>query len=150
MSTMSPPRWPPATVLVPAEAASTIRVATTIVVGAGDRIAAGHLARYLDAVIGVGARDLIVDVSAVDECDGRLLTVLARARAELLDRGGVLEVTGVSLPHFLDALQDAGPDEAFVVYDALRGRSRARGAVDRAPAHELAEDGCASAGQACT
>jgi anti-anti-sigma regulatory factor len=127
MATMSLPRRPPATtVLVPAEAASTIRVITTVVVGAGDRITADHLARYVDALIGQGALELIIDVSAVDACDGRLLTVLARARADLLDRGGVLEVTGVSLPPFLDALQAAGPDEAFVVYDALRRRPGAR------------------------
>ncbi|MCD2196121.1 STAS domain-containing protein [Actinomycetospora endophytica] len=127
MGMLSLPRWPPAAAFVTADDTDPIggstSAVTVMVVGAGDRITANHLARYVDALVREGARHLIVDVSAASDCGCRLLTVLARARADLVDRGGALDVTGVSLPQFLDALQGAGPDEVFVVYDALRARS---------------------------
>lgn len=102
--------------------------ATVVVAGPANRAAVTEASRSLRGLIEAGVRHLVVDVSGVYDVDGRLLTVLARTRARLADLDapatGSLTVVGVVLPQFLPALQAAGPDEVFVIYDAVRRGSR--------------------------
>jgi hypothetical protein len=73
-------------------------------------------------LIGVGVSELVVDLTHA--WDGaRLLTVLARTRADLADHGGTLRLVGVALPEFLAALTAAPLEEVFLVYDAVRQNS---------------------------
>ena len=63
--------------------------------------------------------ELVVDLTHAWD-SAALLTVLARTRADLAERGGSLRLVGVALPEFLAALTAAPLDEVFLVYDAVR------------------------------
>jgi anti-anti-sigma regulatory factor len=88
--------------------------------GRADRVTINQVSGVIRGLRAVGIRHLVIDVSRVLACDRRLLTVLARAHAQLADDTGALTITGVKLPQFLTALQAAGLDEVFVIYDAVR------------------------------
>jgi hypothetical protein len=88
------------------------------------RITAERIGTSITSLIAAGERDLLVDVSAVAQCTGHLLTVLSRARRTLTGRGGSLLIVGVQLPPFMTALETASVDEVFLVYDALRRDAR--------------------------
>jgi anti-anti-sigma regulatory factor len=95
--------------------------ATVTVAGRVDRAATDQVADRMRALVAAGVTELVIDVSsAVGDVDAALLTVLARARAELAVCGGTVRLTGVTLPRFAAALHTADLDEVFVVYDALR------------------------------
>ena len=83
----------------------------------GDRVA--EVSGTVRGLLAVGVEELVVDLTHA--WDGAaLLTVLARARAELADRGGTLLLVGVALPEFLAALRTAPLDEVFLVHEAVR------------------------------
>jgi hypothetical protein len=42
----------------------------------------------------------------------------------LAANAGGLQIIGVELPHFLDALREAPLEEVFIIYDAVRRASR--------------------------
>jgi anti-anti-sigma regulatory factor len=89
-------------------------------VGRVDRAAISQVKGAIRGFRATGVRDLVIDLSAATECDGRLLTVLASARAQLADDAGALTITGARLPQFLTAMLAATVEEVFVLYDALR------------------------------
>ena len=80
-------------------------------------------------LLAVGVDELVVDLTHAWD-SAALLTVLARTRADLAERGGTLRLVGVALPEFLAALTAAPLDEVFLVYDAVR-----RNADDTPSAH---------------
>lgn len=94
--------------------------AVVVVVGPANEATARRVTGWVRRLVGAGVSNLVIDVSAARDCDKRLLTVLARVRAELVNRGGTLKMTGVALPQFLAALHTLAPDEVFMIYDALR------------------------------
>ena len=87
--------------------------------GQVDRPTITELSGTVRGLVAVGIPDLTVDLGACWE-GARLLTVLARTRRALIDRGGQLHLVGVVLPEYLAALRDAPLDEVFLVYDAIR------------------------------
>lgn len=93
---------------------------TVLIFGRADRAAINEASGSIRGLRAVGQRHVVVDVSGAVECDGRLLTMLARTHAQLADDTGTLEITGVKLPQFLPALRTATLDEVFVIYDAVR------------------------------
>lgn len=97
--------------------------------GQVDRPTITELSGTVRGLVAVGIPDLTVDLGACWE-GARLLTVLARTRRALIDRGGQLHLVGVVLPEYLAALRDAPLDEVFLVYDAIR-RMPAQRAVTR-------------------
>lgn len=91
---------------------------TVAVTGRVDRSRTREVSGTVRGLLAVGVDDLIVDLTHA--WDGAaLLTVLARTRADLADRGGTLRLVGVALPEFLAALIEAPLDEVFLIYDAL-------------------------------
>jgi hypothetical protein len=93
---------------------------TVWIVGQVDRVTINQVSGVIRGLRGVGIRHLAIDMSAALNCDGRLLTVLARAHTELADVNGELTIVGLRLPQVLAALRTATLNEAFVVYDSLR------------------------------
>ena len=91
-----------------------------LVMGRADRAATVQVSGAIRGLYAVGIRQLVVDVSAAMDCDPWLLTVLARAHAQLADDSGELNIVGVNLPQFVSALRTAALDEAFIIYDAVR------------------------------
>jgi hypothetical protein len=95
---------------------------TVVVTGRVDHNKVTEVSGRVRGLIAVGVSELVVDLTHA--WDGaRLLTVLARTRADFADRGGSLRLVGVALPEFLAALTDAPLDEVFLVYDAVRQNS---------------------------
>jgi hypothetical protein len=111
----------PGCTVVYAGARPTVRI-----LGKADRATISQFSGVIRGLRAVGIRQLIVDMSAALDCDGRLLTALARAHAQLADETGALRITGVNLPQFLTALQAATLDEVFVIYDAVRRATPSR------------------------
>jgi len=72
-----------------------------------------------DELLDGGARLLVVDLSGVTDCDGRLFDLLARTQHVLGDRGGWLQLVGLCSP-VLDALDEATLPEVLLVYQAAR------------------------------
>jgi hypothetical protein len=97
---------------------------TVLISGRADRAAVNQLSGAIRGLCAVGLRHLVVDVSDARDCDGRLLTVLARTHTQLADTTGTLDIIGVKLPQFLAALRHATLDEVFVIYDAVRQETR--------------------------
>ena len=93
----------------------TVRLA-----GRADRLTINQVGGVLRGLRAVGVRRVVIDMSRAVDCDGRLLAVLARARNQLADAEGQLEITGVNLPQVLDALGAATLEEVFLIYDAVR------------------------------
>lgn len=91
-----------------------------------------EVANTVRGLIAVGVDELIVDLTHTWDGAG-LLSVLARARAELADRGGSLHLAGVAVPEFLAALQAAPLDEVFLIYDAVRHTPRTTNRTRPAP-----------------
>lgn len=87
--------------------------------GQVDRPTITEFSGTVRGLVAVGIPELTVDLGACWE-GARLLTVLARTRRALIDRGGRLHLVGVVLPEYLAALRDAPLDEVFLVYDAVR------------------------------
>ena len=98
---------------------------TVQVAGVADLPVISEVAATIRAMITAGVRHLVVDVSAARAVGPEMLTVLARADAELNGGLGSFRLVGVALPEFDAALKDAALDEVFVVYDALRPRTPA-------------------------
>lgn len=92
--------------------------------GSVGRVTAERTATSIAALIDAGERNVLVDVSAVANSTGHLLTVLSGARRTLTAVRGSLLIVGVQLPPFLTALETAAVDEVFLVYDALRRDAR--------------------------
>lgn len=84
--------------------------------GRVDRRVAVEASGMIRGLVALGAKRLTVDLAKAYDIDVRLLTVLARVRTTV-----ELTITGVVVPELLPALRDAGPDEAFVIYEAVRG-----------------------------
>ena len=93
---------------------------TVLVMGRANRAATVQVSGTIRGLYAVGIRHLVVDVSAATDCDPWLLTVLARAHAQLAADSGTLRIVGVKLPQFVSALRTAALDEAFIIYDAVR------------------------------
>ena len=62
---------------------------------------------------------VLVDLSGVAGCDGRLFDLLARTQHLVGRRGGWLRLVGLG-PPVLDALDQAGLPEVLLVYRAAR------------------------------
>jgi hypothetical protein len=92
---------------------------TVAVTGQVDRPTVTEFSGTVRGLVAVGVPELTVDLGACWE-GARLLTVLARTRRALMDRGGRLHLVGLALPEFLPALREAPLDEVFLVYDAVR------------------------------
>jgi anti-anti-sigma regulatory factor len=73
----------------------------------------------VDELLDDGARLLVVDLSGVAGCDGRLFDLLARTQHRVGYRGGWLRLVGLG-PPVLDALDQAGLPEVLLVYRAAR------------------------------
>ncbi|MEJ3654038.1 STAS domain-containing protein [Actinomycetes bacterium KLBMP 9759] len=97
---------------------------TVRVVGRADRAVSAQVGGWLRGLIAAGARHLVVDLSCAIECDGRILTALARAHARLTGDGGSLVVVGLRLPAFIEVLPRASLEEVFIVYDVVRREAR--------------------------
>ena len=93
---------------------------TVRVVGHLDRATISQVKGAIRGFRAIGIRHLVIDLSTAVDCDGRLLTVLASAHAQLADDAGALTITGVRLPEFLIALPAATLEEVFVLYQVLR------------------------------
>lgn len=93
----------------PAEAVVTLS-------GRIDRRVATEASNAIRGLVALGAERLTVDLADAHDIDVHLLTVLARVRGWLM-----LELTGIVIPELLPALRDAGPDEVFVIYEAVQG-----------------------------
>ena len=100
---------------------------TVAVTGQVDRVKIIEVSGTVRGLLAVGVSELVVDLTHAWD-SAALLTVLARARAELADNGGTLRLVGVALPEFLAALTAAPLDEVFLVYDAVRGYASDDGA----------------------
>jgi hypothetical protein len=100
---------------------------TVLIFGRADRAAINEASGAIRGLRAVGLPHVVVDVSGALECDGRLLTMLARVHAQLVDATGTLEITGVKLPQFLPAPRTATLDEVFVIYDAVRRETNQHG-----------------------
>jgi hypothetical protein len=84
-----------------------------------------RLQRRLDELLlDGGARLLLVDLSGVVGCDGRLFDLLARTQHVVGRRGGWLRLAGLGSP-VLNALDQAALPEVLLVYRAARWASRA-------------------------
>jgi hypothetical protein len=92
---------------------------TVAVVGQVDGATVTEFSGTVRGLVAIGVAELTVDLGGCWE-GARLLTVLARTRRALTDRGGRLHLVGVALPEFLPALREAPLDEVFLVYDAVR------------------------------
>jgi anti-anti-sigma regulatory factor len=73
----------------------------------------------LDEMLDTGVWLLMVDLSAVAGCNGRLFDLLARTQHLIGRRGGWLRLVGLG-PPVLDALDQAGLPEVLLVYRAAR------------------------------
>ena len=78
-----------------------------------------RLQRQLDDVLDAGARLLLVDLSGVAGCDGRLFDLITRTQYLVGHRAGWLRLVGVG-PPVLEALDQAGLPEVLLVYRAAR------------------------------
>jgi anti-sigma B factor antagonist len=78
-----------------------------------------RLQRRLDELLDGGARLLLVDLSGVVGCDGRLFDLLAWTQHVVGCRGGWLRLVGLGSP-VLDALDQAALPEVLLVYRAAR------------------------------
>jgi anti-anti-sigma regulatory factor len=78
-----------------------------------------RLQRRLDELLDAGARLLLVDLSAVADCDGRLFDLLARTQHLVEHRAGWLRLVGLGRP-VLEALDQADLPEVLLVYRAAR------------------------------
>lgn len=99
--------------------------AVVTLAGRIDRAAAIEVSATIKGLLARGAHLMAVDVSGAYDIDPYLLRVLAVTRAYLArlaetEPPAALSVTGVVVPEILVALRDAGPDEAFVVYESVR------------------------------
>ena len=92
---------------------------TLAVTGQVDRAKTTEVSGTVRGLLAVGVDELVVDLTHAWD-SAALLTVLARTRADLAERGGTLRLVGVALPEFLAALTAAPLDEVFLVYDAVR------------------------------
>ena len=79
----------------------------------------GRLQCRLDEVLDAGAGLLLVDLSAVAACDGRLFDLIARTQHLVGRCGGWLRLVGLGRP-VLEALDQAGLPEVLLVYRAAR------------------------------
>jgi anti-anti-sigma regulatory factor len=73
----------------------------------------------LDELHEAGARLLLVDLSGVAGCDGRLFDLLARTQYFVGSREGCLRLVGLG-PPVLDALDQADLPEVLLIYRAAR------------------------------
>ena len=92
---------------------------TLTVTGQVDRAKITEVSGTVRGLLAVGVDELVVDLTHAWD-SAALLSVLARTRAHLAERGGTLRLVGVALPEFLAALTAAPLDEVFLVYDAVR------------------------------
>lgn len=113
---------------------------TVLISGRADRAAINQLSGAMRGLCAVGLRHLVIDVSDARDCDGRLLTVLARTHTHLADATGTLDIVGVKLPQFLAALHHSTLDEVFVIYDAVRRETRTTTRDQVGPAHKALPD----------
>jgi hypothetical protein len=80
-----------------------------------DRCAAIEMFDAVRGLIVLGADRVTVDLSGAHDVDVHLLTALACIRS-----WAHLTIVGIVVPELLPALHDAQPDEAFVIYEAVR------------------------------
>jgi hypothetical protein len=104
---------------------TTPQRAVVTLTGRIDRAVAVEVSVTIKGLLARGAHLMSVDVSGAYDIDPHLLTVLALTRTDLArlaetEPPAALSVTGVVVPEILVALRDAGPDEAFVVYESVR------------------------------
>ena len=78
-----------------------------------------RLQRRLDELLDSGGRLLVVDLSGVARCDGRLFDLLAQTEHLVDNRGGWLRLVRLSSP-VLDALDQASLPDVLLVYQAAR------------------------------
>ena len=78
-----------------------------------------RLQRRLDELLDSGGRLLVVDLSGVARCDGRLFDLLAQTEHLVDNRGGWLRLVRLSSP-VLDALDQATLPDVLLVYRAAR------------------------------
>ncbi|WP_433038037.1 STAS domain-containing protein [Actinomycetospora sp. CA-053990] len=98
---------------------------TLTVTGQVDRAKITEVSGTVRGLLAVGVDELVVDLTHAWD-SAALLSVLARTRADLAERGGTLRLVGVALPEFLAALTAASLDEVFLVYDAVRSNAEDR------------------------
>lgn len=88
---------------------------TVTLTGRVDQRVATEASNAIRGLVALGAERLTVDLAGAHDIEVCLLTVLARVHGWL-----ELTITGIVVPELLPALQDAQPDEAFVIYAAVR------------------------------
>ena len=116
----NPPVTIPAPVTTSAPVTITVeQVDLLSVTGQLDDPGLDRLQCRLDEVLDAGARLLLVDLSAVAGCDGRLFDLLARTQYLVGHRAGWLRLVGLCRP-VLEALDRAGLPEVLLVYRAAR------------------------------
>jgi anti-sigma B factor antagonist len=107
---------------VPISAPGSVRVEQVdllSVTGQLDDPGLDQLGCRVDELLEGGARLLVVDLSGVTGCDGRLFDVLAQTQRLVECRGGWLRLVGMGSP-VLDALDEAALPEVLLVYRATR------------------------------
>ena len=115
---------PPVTIPAPVTTSAPVTIEVEqldllSVTGQLDDPGLARLRRRLDEVLDTGARSLLVDLSAVAGCDGRLFDLLARTQHLVGHREGWLRLVGLGRP-VLEALDQAGLPELLLVYRAAR------------------------------
>jgi len=78
-----------------------------------------HLQGQLHDLLDGGSRSLLMDLSGVVGCDGRLFDLLARTKHRIGQRGGWLRLVGLGAP-VMEALSHADLPEVLLVYRAAR------------------------------
>jgi anti-anti-sigma regulatory factor len=95
------------------------------VTGQLDDAGLDRLQGRLDELHEADARLLLVDLSGVAGCDGRLFDMLARTQHLVGRREGCLRLVGLG-PPVLDALDQAGLPEVLLIYRAARWTDHGR------------------------
>ncbi|WP_433782103.1 STAS domain-containing protein [Actinomycetospora sp. CA-101289] len=105
------------------DAPPVVQVEATIrLAGRADEVAITEITATIRRLVALGVRHVVVDVSEAGVLPGALLSVLARTHVRLSaeEPAGSLRLAGVHQPHVAAALETAGLDEVFLVYDAVR------------------------------
>jgi anti-anti-sigma regulatory factor len=115
---------PPVTIHAPVTTSAPVtieveQVDLLSVTGQLDGPGLDRLQRQLDEVLDAGARLLLVDLSRVAGCDGRLFDLIARTQYLVGHRAGWLRLVGLG-PPVLEAFDQAGLPEVLLVYRAAR------------------------------
>jgi anti-anti-sigma regulatory factor len=115
-----------------AEATSPITIASAqrgdqysavVLGGALDAWAMRAVGAHLRGQSDAGSRHLVVDLSRVEQLDDRLLALLRRVEARMANRGGVLELTGLT-PRVLHGMDDDPLARVFALFRAAFDRAR--------------------------